>query len=236
MKCLWKAIYFQVLKQDLSGLPDSQSASFSGPVFHIGACDWTWNVLCDKQCIVWAMPLEPSTYIKNKMEELQVVGHDVYRFTHLPLEALLPSFAPQTLDGTRYPAVCSPHRINQSRECALLSLPWTLLSLPTTQVITVPLGWAALLSVNLRIYFHLFPLFSALVSFSSFTCKKICESSKLLHSGKKKSILIYVMKQSLSFTVYSFILLWWEPCYVSLAAPTPELKQFSSFSFTSSWN
>lgn len=102
------------------------------------------------------------------------------------------------------------------------------------KLITAPLAWASLLSVNLRIYFHFFPLFSALVSFSSFTSKKICESSRLLHSGEKKSILTYVMKQALSFTVYSFILLWWELCYVSLAAPTPELKQFSSFSFTSS--
>lgn len=53
-------------------------------------------------------------------EQLQAVSHDVYRFTHLPLEALLPSCAPQTLDGTRHPGVCSPHHIN-SPESVLAS-------------------------------------------------------------------------------------------------------------------
>lgn len=86
------------------------------------------------------------------MEELQAVSHDVYRLRRLPLETLLPSFAPQTLDSARHTGVSSPHRINQhSPELFCLSHPHKL--------ITAPLGLASLLSVNLKIYFHLFPLF-----------------------------------------------------------------------------
>lgn len=169
------------------------------------------------QTVYWLSYVpRPSTYIK--MEELQAVSH-VYRLIHLPLETLLPSFAPQTLDGAWHPGISSPHRITSPESTVSSHSPELFYLSHPHKLIRAPLGSASLLSVNLRIYFHLFPLFSALVSFSRFTCKKICESSKLLHSGKKKSILTYVMKQSLIFTIYSFVLLWWEPWYVSLAGP-----------------